>query len=213
MTATDLAKWNIARINRALLPAEDWIEQEATVKLIDGKDTNYGLGVYNRTSSSRRVISHGGESVGFLSSNNVYPDQKAAIVVMTNTWSSPASGQITRGLAEIILPPDDTDPAQAARTERVRTVYNQLRTGALDRKLLTANANYYFTPTVTGDFHASLAPLGEPVAIEPDGKPALRGGFVIQHYKIKYPDRELDLSLFMEPGANGRVEQFLVSGS
>lgn len=213
MTASDLAKWNIARINRALLPADDWIEQEATVKLIDGKDTNYGLGVYNRTSSGRRVISHGGESVGFLSANNVYPDQKAAIVVMTNTWSSPASGQITRGLAEIILPPDDTDPAQAARTERVRTVYNQLRTGALDRKLLTANANYYFTPTVTGDFHASLAPLGEPVAIEPDGKPALRGGFVIQHYKIKYPDRELDLSLFMEPGANGRVEQFLVSGS
>jgi hypothetical protein len=158
------------------------------------------------------VISHGGESVGFLSANNVYPEQKAAIVVMTNTWSSPASGQITRGLAEIVLPPVETNPATAARTERVRTVYNQLRTGRLDRKLLTANANYYFTPTVTRDFQTSLAPLGEPTAIEADGTPALRGGFVIQGYTIKYPDRELDLSVFMEPGANGRVEQFLVSG-
>jgi len=79
--------------------------------------------------------------------------------------------------------------------------------------LLTPNANYYFTPTVTGDFQTSLAPLGEPTAIEPAGTPALRGGFVIQHYTIKYPDRELDLSVFMEQGANGRVEQFLVSGS
>jgi CubicO group peptidase (beta-lactamase class C family) len=212
MTPTDLAKWDIARMNRALLPADDWAEQEATVKLTDGKDTYYGLGVFNRVGNGRRVISHGGESVGFLSANNVYPDQKAAVVVMTNTWSSPASGQIMRGLTEIVLPPVETNPATAARTERVRAIYNQLRTGTLDRKLLTANANYYFTPTITGDFQTSLAPLGEPTAIEPEGTPTLRGGFVIQGYTIKYPDRVLDLSVFMEPGANGRVEQFLVSG-
>jgi CubicO group peptidase (beta-lactamase class C family) len=213
MTPTDLAKWDIARMNRALLPADDWEEQERTVKLIDGRDTYYGLGVYNRVGNGRRVISHGGESVGFLSANNVYPDLKAAIVVMTNTWSSPASGQLTRGLAEIVLPPVKADSATAIHAARVRTVYDQLRNGTLDRKLLTDNANYYFTPTVAADFRSSLAPLGAPVAIEPDGAPALRGGFVIQHYTVKYPDRELDLSVFMEPGTEGRVEQFLVSGS
>ena len=213
MTPTDLAKWDIARMNRALLPADDWEEQERTVKLTDGRDTYYGLGVYNRVAGGRRVISHGGESVGFLSANNVYPDLKSAIVVMTNTWSSPASGQLTRGLAEIVLPPVKADSATAIHAARVRTVYDQLRNGTLDRKLLTDNANYYFTPTVTADFRSSLAPLGAPVAIEPDGAPALRGGFVIQHYTVKYPDRELDLSVFMEPGAEGRIEQFLVSGS
>jgi D-alanyl-D-alanine carboxypeptidase len=213
MTPTDLAKWDIARMNRALLPADDWAEQEATVKLTDGKDSYYGLGVFNRSSNGRRVISHGGESVGFLSANNVYPDLKAAIVVMTNTWSSPASGQLTRGLAEIVLPPVKPVSATAIHAARVRTVYDQLRNGTLDRKLLTGNANYYFTPTVTADFRSSLAPLGAPVAIEPDGAPALRGGFVIQHYTVKYPDRELDLSVFMEPGTEGRIEQFLVSGS
>jgi CubicO group peptidase (beta-lactamase class C family) len=212
MTPTDLAKWDIARMNRALLPADDWAEQETTVKLTDGKDTNYGLGVYSRVGNGRRVISHGGESVGFLSSNNVYPDLKAAIVVMTNTWSSDAYGQISRGLADIVLPAT-IDPVAAAQAARVRTVYDQLRSGTLDRKLLTPNANYYFTSTVTGDFQSSLAPLGAPTAIEPDGASALRGGFVIQHYTVKYPDRDLDLSVFMEPGADGRVEQFLVSGS
>ena len=212
MTPTDLAKWDIARMNRALVPADDWAEQETTVKLTDGKDTNYGLGVYNRTSNGRRVISHGGESAGFLSTNNVYPELKAAIVVMTNTWSSPAYGQIARGLADIVLP-STTDPVAIAQQARVRTVYDQLRSGALDRKLLTGNANYYFTPAVTADFQSSLAPLGTPTAIEPDGASTLRGGFVIQGYTVKYPGRELDLSVFMEPGPNGRIEQFLVNGS
>ena len=39
----------------------------------------------------------------------------------------------------------------------------------------------------------------------------LRGGFAIQGYTVKYPGRTLDLSTFYEPGANGRIEQFLVS--
>ena len=211
MTPTDLAKWNIARMNRALLPADDWDEQERTVKLADGEDSNYGLGVYNRLINGRRVISHGGESAGFLSTNNVYPELKSAIVVMTNTWSSSAYGQISRGLAGIVLPPLAPDIA-TVQADRVRTVYNQLRTGALDRKLLTGNANYYFTPSVTADFHSSLAPLGAPTSIEPDGEASLRGGFVIQNYTVNYPYRALDLSVFMEPAANGRIEQFLVRG-
>jgi len=211
MTPTDLAKWDIARMNRAILPADDWEEQETSVKLADGSDTSYGLGVNSRVSRGRKVISHGGESAGFLSTNSVYPDQKAAIVVMTNTWSSGAYTQISRGLAEIVLPPTAPDPA-TAQAARVRTVYDQLRSGTLDRRLLTDNANYYFSDAVTGDFHSSLAPLGAPTAIEPQGSSVLRGGFVIQNYSVKYPNRSLDLSVFMEPGANGRVEQFLVRG-
>ena len=67
------------------------------------------------------------------------------------------------------------------------------------------------TPEVIADYAASLAPLGEPTGFEPVGKPLLRGGFVIQSYLVKYPGRSLNLSTFYEPGANGRIEQFLVS--
>lgn len=212
MTPTDLAKWDIARINRAVLPADDWEEQEQAVRLTDGSETGYGLGVNNRINRGRRVISHGGESAGFLSTNAVYPEQKAAIVVMTNTWSSGAYSQISRGLADIVLPPVALDPVPAVQAARVRTVYDQLRSGTLDRKLLTDNANYYFTEAVTGDFRSSLSPLGAPTSIEAEGNSVLRGGFVIQNYSVKYPNRTLDLSVFMEPGADGRVEQFLVRG-
>ena len=76
---------------------------------------------------------------------------------------------------------------------------------------MTDNANFYFTPQAIADYQSSLSALGEPISFEPDGKSVLRGGFVIQGYTIKYPDRTLNLSTFYEPGLNGRIEQFLVS--
>lgn len=44
MSAADLARWNIARMNRTLLPAEDWAAQETPVRLSDGSTNGYGLG-------------------------------------------------------------------------------------------------------------------------------------------------------------------------
>jgi len=211
MSAEDLAKWDIARINRSLIPADDWQAQESPVKLNDGKDTGYGLGVVIQT-SPRHAIMHTGEAVGFLSSNSVYPDQKAAVVVLTNSWSGSAYRRIARDIANVILPPASAQDAVAlAQARRARTIYDELRTGKLDRSQLTQNANYYFTPIVIHDYGSSLGPLGEPIAFEPNGEPILRGGFVIQGYTIKYPGTTLNLSTFYEPGANGRIEQFLVT--
>lgn len=211
MSAKDLAKWDIARINRSVVPADDWQAQETSVKLNNGKDTGYGLGVFIQN-SPRRTISHGGEAVGFLSENTVYPDQRAAIVVLTNSWSGHPHTRITREIARVILPPATAQSGVArAQAERARAVYDELRAGRLDRSQLTANANYYFRPVVIADYGSSLGPLGEPTSFEPSGDPILRGGFVIQGYTIKYPERSLNLSTFYEPGANGRIEQFLVT--
>ena len=211
MTPTDLAKWDIARIDRALLPRDDWDAQETPTKLNDGKDSGYGLGVSVRTADGRRIVSHTGESVGFLSSNIVYPDQRAAVVVMTNSWSGDANRRIARGLAEIILPPASQDASTIARSSRVRLLFDQLRAGKPERRLLTANASHYFNPEVIGDFRSSLAPLGNPIAMEPTGPATLRGGFVIQGFAIRYPGRTLSLSTFTEPGPDGRIEQFLIT--
>jgi CubicO group peptidase (beta-lactamase class C family) len=210
MTAEDLAKWDIARINRSLVPADDWQAQETPVKLNDGKDTGYGLGVSIKAGPPR-AITHTGEAVGFLSANYVYPDQKSAVVVLTNSWSGGAYSRIAKEIAKVILPPPPQDAVQVAQEKRARAVYDELRRGQLDRSQLTQNANYYFTPQAIADYASSLGPLGEPTSFEPDGKPVLRGGFVIRGYTIKYPGKTLDLSTFYEPGANGRIEQFLVT--
>ena len=44
MNAADLAKWDIARMDRAVLPARDWLEQETPVIRSDGRTNGYGLG-------------------------------------------------------------------------------------------------------------------------------------------------------------------------
>jgi len=213
MTAEDLAKWDIARINRALLPADDWAEQERTVKLSDGTDSGYGLGVFVRDRDGRRVVSHTGEAVGFLSINNVWPDDKAAVVVLTNSWSGGAFTDIARKVGDIVLPAKATAATadQAAVTARARALFDQLRRGELDRGQLTDDLAFYFTPQVRQDFRQSLAGLGEPTGFTAEGQPALRGGFVTRRFKVTYPGRNLSISAFTETGANPRFEQFLVT--
>ncbi len=211
MSAADLAKWDIARINRSLLPPDDWQEQETTVKLTNGKDTGYGLGVFAQIRDGRLRIEHSGEAVGFISENVVYPNDKAAFVVLTNSWSASAASAIAGKLSATFLPaPKSTASVEdEAAASRARQVFDQLRGGTLDRSLLTEDANYYFTPTAIADYRTSLAPLGDPQSFTPRGS-ALRGGFVIRGYTIKYPDRTLNLSTFVDP-ADGKIEQFLVT--
>ncbi len=212
MSARALATWDVARLDRTLLAPEDWATQETPVKLADGTSNGYGLGVSTGSANGRRFVEHSGEAVGFLSENIVYPDQKAAIVVLINSWSSDAYQTIAQKLAGIVLSPAASDPADTATLARVRTVFDQLRgVGTLDRNLLTDDANFYFTPTTLGDYRTSLAPLGTPTAFVQTGKPRLRGGFVNRSYRVTYPGTTLSVSTYAEPGANGKLEQLLVT--
>jgi CubicO group peptidase (beta-lactamase class C family) len=212
MSASDLAKWNIARMNRSLLPADDWAAQETAVKLNDGKDTGYGLGVSIRQFDGRPMIEHSGESVGFLSENMVFPDQKTSVTVLTNSWFGNAFVLMAQGIARTVLPPAQAaDSVDAAYLTKAQTVFGQLAGGTLDRKLLTDNANYYFTPTALADYKSSLGPLGAPVRIVQQGSAQPRGGFVARRYRVDYANRALMISTFSEPGPDGRFEQFLVA--
>jgi CubicO group peptidase (beta-lactamase class C family) len=214
MSASDLAKWDIARMNRALLPADDWAAQETPVKLSDGKNTGYGLGVSVGTANGRRFVEHSGEAVGFLSENIVYPDDKTAVIVLVNADFSNAFTNMAGQISEIVLPPAVAAPPpadpEAIKTAEARHVFDAMRSGTLDPKLMTDNWNYYFTATAAGDYKASLAALGEPVSFKPVRGPRLRGGFVNRNYVATYADRKLNIVTYAEPGEHGRYEQFLV---
>ncbi len=210
MSAGDLAKWDVARINRSLMSADDWAAQEKAVLLADGSTTNYGLGVSLGKRSGQPYVEHSGEAVGFLSENIVFPEQKAAIVVLTNADFGDAFVAIADGLAKIVVP-SGADATEAAKTKAARAMFDSLRNGTLDRSLLTANAAYYFTPQVLADYKSSLAPLGEPTAFDLAGQKRLRGGFVQRRYTVTYPKRKLSIGTFAEPDGKERYEQFLVS--
>lgn len=210
MTAGDLAKWNVARLTRApLLPAEDWAAQETPTKLTDGASAGYGLGVVVSEREGRRVLEHSGGAVGFLLQNMVYPDQGAAVTVLTNGSFSDSAGRIANGIARIVLPPASSDDATALAAARI--LFDQLRSGAPDPARLTANARYYFTPAALADYRASLRVLGEPLSFTQAGSARLRGGYVQRRFRVTYPNRVLAVSTFAEPGPGGRWEQFMVS--
>ncbi|MBB3880009.1 serine hydrolase domain-containing protein [Sphingomonas pseudosanguinis] len=211
MSPQDLAKWDIARMNRTLLPAKLWAEQETPVNLTSGASTGYGLGVGIGVKDGRRIVEHSGEAVGFLTENIVYPEDKAAIVVAVNAWFADAPGRIAKGIADVILPQPQASNPDAAALDRTKQVYAQLQAGRLDRALLTEDAAYYFTPATIADYRTSLSPLGAPSKIEQVGQTRLRGGFVNRSYRVSYPTRTLRISTYAEPGAQGRIEQFLVS--
>lgn len=210
MTAEDLAKWDIARLNRSLIPADDWAEQERPVLLTDGTTTGYGLGVFSGTERNRRFINHGGESVGFLSQNTIYPDSHAAIVVLTNSDFSGTTGTLTEGIEKIVLAgPQAAQSAESDRLSDVQALYAAIASGKADRSPMTDNLRYYFNPTTAADYASSLGPLGTPkIAIT--RSPRLRGGFVNRNYTLTFPDRTLTLVTYAEPGAAGRWEQFMV---
>jgi D-alanyl-D-alanine carboxypeptidase len=213
MSASDLAKWDIARIDRGILTPEDWATQETEVKLTDGSPTRYGLGVSVGTRGSDKTVSHGGEAVGFLSENFVVPDRRFAVVALVNADFGGATDEITSRITDLLLPTAATTTAPSidqARDALARKVYDQLRAGTLDRALLTEDAQYYFTPQATEDYRASLAPLGEPDGFMAAGKPRLRGGFVNRNYLISYKGQRLVAITYAEPGAEGKFEQFLV---
>lgn len=227
MSPSDLARWDIARIDRALLAPADWQTQETPVKLTDGTSNGYGLGVQSDTRGGHRFVEHSGEAVGFLSENIVFPDDKAAVVVFVNSDFSNAYTAIAEDVSRVVLgsppvaahatetagepPAAALAPLEPVQTAAARRVFDMLRAGALDRSVMTADSNYYFTAVALGDYRVSLTPLGEPTSFVLTRAARLRGGFVNRNYRVTYPNgRKLSVVTYAEPGDTGRYEQFLV---
>ncbi len=202
MNAPDLARWDIGMIDAKLLSPASYKAQQTAVVLTNGKSSDYGLGVDVDSVDGHRRIKHGGEAVGFLSENRVYPDDKAAIVVMVSGDFGDAQTAIADRIEGQLFP-------QADQTARARAVFDMLRTGKIDRSLFTVNGNFYFTPTAIADYRNSLAPLGQPTGFRQNAA-KLRGGFTAERYTVSYPGRTLSVVLRAEPGANGKIEQFTV---
>ena len=211
MTAAELAAWDIARMNRTLLTADDWAEMERPVRLADGTNTAYGLGVFKHLVDGRWVIDHGGESVGFLSQNSIWIDDHTAIVVLTNGDFASVQNDLTQAIAAIVLPKSaQADIGEAARLGDVRTTLAGIVSGRFSPALFTDNGQYYFTPQTLSDYRQSLSALGPLKSVTVTRSPRLRGGFVNRVFALHYAKRTLVLSTYAEPGAHGRWEQFMI---
>ncbi len=208
MTAGDLAKWDIAMIDQSVLQPASWKAMETTIVLNDGVPANYGLGVFVGRLDSHRMISHDGEVMGFTATNMIFPDDGAAVVVLTNQDAVGTSGEIAKKIAQALF--DVQDPAANKALAQAKQIFAGLQQGKLDRALFTANCNSYFDATARKDYRQSLAPLGTPTSFEQKAW-RKRGGMTMRRYEIDFPKRKLELVTYTMP--DGKLEQFIVSAS
>jgi D-alanyl-D-alanine carboxypeptidase len=206
MTASDLAKWDINLIQHGLLKPESYRELQREVVLNNGAGTGYALGLDVAMQGGRFMIEHSGEVSGFTAENMVFPDDSAAIVVLTNQDAAPASGAIANQIATALFATEDK--LAASRTAQARAIFDGLQGGAIDRTLFTPNANAYFSDQALKDFSSSLGPLGAPTGFV-QTRQSLRGGMTARSYRVTFPNRVLRVWTFETP--DGKLEQYQVA--
>jgi D-alanyl-D-alanine carboxypeptidase len=216
MPASDLALWNISMMNRTLLAPASYDAMFTEVKLKDGTGTGYGLGVQVGNRNGHRYIEHSGEVSGFVSENIVFPDDKAAVTVLTNEDASSAAGALGRKIAPLVLGGEskmEGASAEATAAEkRALDIFTGLQDEKLDRSQLTAFCDAYFTQEAVEDFASSLKPLGTPTSFKQVSE-AKRGGMTFRGFRVGFPGRQLRVTVYEMP--DGKLEQYLVipSGS
>lgn len=209
MTAHALAIWNLSIINRSLLKPASYRSQQMDMLLDAGTNTGYGLGVNVGMPGGRRRVSHGGAVSGYTTTNEVFPEERAAITVFTNIYpgASGASSQIAARIRSIIFAPVAAAPDTAADA-LARRIYDGLVRGTIDRAHFTPSANAYFSAEALADYQSSLAPLGAPTEFSRQGD-TIRGGMKLRFYRIHAGGVVMDLTTMTLP--DGKIDQYIVA--
>jgi D-alanyl-D-alanine carboxypeptidase len=203
MPAEDLAKWDISIIDQKLMKPSSYQAFETEVLLKNGLGTSYGLGVDVSSEFGHRALSHDGEVSGYTAQNMVFPDERVAVVVLTNQDAAVASGAIARGVAPLLLASDDL--ATPDKLAQARKILEGLQHGNIDRSLFTDNANFYFNDQALKDFNSSLSQMGEPQEFV-QVRQGLRGGMKLRMYSVKFPKITVRIWTYEMP--DGKLEQY-----
>ena len=147
---------------------------------------------------------------GFTAANVIYPDDRAAVVVLTNLDATGASSQIASRIANALFRATGGEADTEQALAQARKVFEGLQHGQIDRGRFTANANAYFAEAALADFAAGLGPLGTPQEFE-QASQSLRGGMTARSYRIRFPSRTLRLTTFVMP--DGRLEQYQIAAA
>lgn len=102
-TVRDLAKWDAALRDRALLSAESYELMWSPAPLDDGSSAPYGFGWELGEMNGHRFVRHGGRWQGFAAQMTRYVDEGLTVIVMTNLGQANPS-VIADGIAGLYNP-------------------------------------------------------------------------------------------------------------
>jgi D-alanyl-D-alanine carboxypeptidase len=200
MQPSDLALWDLSLINRSLLRPESYESEFEPIVLKNGRTHDYGLGLDVESSRGGLRIGHSGAGSGFLADNRVWPQDRSAIVVLTNNdWADPQD--LSDRIAFVVLPP-------APEEKRARGVFQALQQGSLDRGLFSEIGNFYLSAAVLADLRSSLNPLGPARLIELESE-SQRGGMTTRRWKILCRGARLEAIERSHP--DGKMDEFLIT--
>jgi D-alanyl-D-alanine carboxypeptidase len=203
MPAEDLAKWDVGIIEQRLMKPASYREFEREIVLKNGLGTRYGLGVDVLEQQGRRAIKHSGEVSGFTSHNVVFPDERGAIVVLTNEDSIDAPELIAQKLVPLLF----SNAAAGKEVDEARAVFEQLQQGKIDRAKFTDNGNAYFTQQALEDFASGLQKLGKPESFV-EMLTNERGGMTFRQFFVSFANSSVEVWERVMP--DGKIEQFEV---
>ncbi len=205
MNASDLARWDIAFLQKRILSAKSYEEFTRETKLKDGKPTHYALGLGVGDLHGTPMISHSGEVSGFLAINRVFPTKDVGVIVLSNEDGVNLIGPLSQDIALLMIEPH---PASAAKEDlEVRTILEGLQQGRIDRAKFTDNANSYFNDLALTDYRSSLVSLGKLQVLTRQTEQG-RGGMTQLIYRAQFEKKAVMLNIYRTP--EGKFEQFLV---
>ena len=111
-TASDLARWDIAFLQKRVLSAKSYDEFTRETKLKDGKPTHYALGLGVGDLHGIPMISHSGEVSGFLAINRVFPSKDVGVIVLSNQDGVNLIGPLSQDIALLMIEPHATSSAK-----------------------------------------------------------------------------------------------------
>lgn len=205
MTPSDLAKWDIAFLEKRILSEAAYRSFTTEVKLKNGSGTHYALGLELGDLDGVPMIYHSGEVSGFLAENMVFPTKSAAVILCSNQDGTGIIFSVSREIARLLVSPQK--PATPEELAQVRSILDGLALGTINRALFTSNANFYFTQTALDDYRHSLARIG-PLESLTRSNETLRGGMTHRTYRAAFQKKSVNLNVYLTP--EGKYEQFLV---
>lgn len=198
----DMVQWNAAMDGNNVLSARSKSQMWTSVVLNDGTKPDYGFGWMVPVINGHKYMGHSGGVPGFSASYRRFPDDKLAVIVMSNS-NTASTHKLSRKIATlyipdvVIVPP----PAVPDTVPELTADLNKFLEGD-DTMLgarMTPGLRNAWTKEQTAEFVKELKGYGPRVLVEPIG--IGKDGVV---YRVKYGKVALLITLVLDE--EGRIQ-------
>jgi len=207
-TPGDLMKWDLALIDGQVLKPASWQFMTTPRALSDGRSSAYGCGQSMRDRGPVLVLTHGGGVSGFGARNAMIPATRSAVVVMANAdWAAGVLDTIQDAVLAKLLPVADAPKVSGAAAKDVALdMLRQIRSGSVDRAMLSDEYSAFLTPARLAVMSKSLVDAGD-VSQAEAGPVSERGGLEVSTVRLLVGTTPIRTLMYRSPG--GKIEEFL----